>query len=595
MAWSRTVRVEDLVLLPRPRRLVPLGGNVPTDAPVTVTHDPRLRPEGFTILLADGRVAIRHRDASGHRFAQRLLAQILEQCPAGLPALRVDDWPDFPVRAYMLDISRDRVPTRETLARIVDILELCRYNQLQLYMEHTFAYRSHEVVWRDASPLTPADLRWLDGICRAAGIELVPNQNCFGHMERWLRHPAYRWRAECPDGAELLPGVRMPPAVLAPTEENAAFALDLLEELLDNFTSRRVHIGCDETFELGAGASAGRVVAMGRARVWAEHVGRIARRLVAQGWEVLCWADVARQDPRVLHDLPDGVVPVAWTYEAPGRVARLPSGARDVLARLGMDVEAFGGFGPNVAPLADAGASFWVAPGTSAWNSLVGRIDNAWANLADAARTGLAHGSPGYLVTDWGDNGHIQPPPVSWPAVVAGGAFAWCAATNRDLDLAAVCDRYVFCGAEGSMGRALLRAGRQWGRTGQIAFNASPLQAALFPTQAHLVAGAPDAHRVRNVIDELDSVLEDLAVSRPRCPDGELVRRELALATRLARHGALRLLARSGQPVADRDDLRAELAELADEQRACWLARSRPGGLADSMRHFEAALDSYAG
>lgn len=582
------------MLLPRPRRLVPLGGHVPTDAPVTVIQDPRLRPEGYTILLAAGRVVVRHRDAAGRRFAERLLAQVREQCPAALPALRVDDWPDFPVRAYMLDISRDRVPTRETLARIVGILELCRYNQLQLYMEHTFAYRSHETVWRDASPLTAADVRWLDELCRSAGVELVPNQNCFGHMERWLRHPAYRWRAECPEGPELWPGVRMPPAVFAPTEENASFVLALLEELLDNFTSRRVHIGGDETFELGAGASAGLVAAMGRPRVWAEHVGRIARPLAARGWEVLCWADVLRQDPRVLRDLPDGLVPVAWTYEAPGRASQLPAGARDVLGRLGMDVTAFEGFGPNVAPLAGAGTTFWVAPGTSAWNSLVGRIDNALANLADAARTGLAHGSPGYLVTDWGDNGHIQPPPVSWPAVVAGGAFAWCAGANRDLDLAAACDRYVFCDAAGSMACALLRAGRQWGRTGQVAFNASPLQAALFPTQAHLVAGAPDPHRVRSVIDELDGVLEDLAASRPRCPDGELVRRELTLATRLARHGALRLLARSGAPVASRDDLRADLAALADEQRACWLARSRPGGLADSMRHFEAALASYA-
>lgn len=588
------MRVEDLVLVPRPRRLVSLGGWARTDVPAAVVRDPHLPPEGHTLLLAGDRVEIRHRDQAGRRFAERLLAQVREQCPTVAPALRVEDRPDYPVRGYMLDISRDRVPTRETLARLVGILELCRYNQLQLYMEHTFAYRSHEVVWRDASPLTAADVRWLDQLCRSAGIELVPNQNCFGHMERWLRHPEYRWRAECPDGAALLPGMRMPPSVLAPTEENARFVLGLLEELLDNFTSRRVHIGCDETFELGAGASAGLVARMGRVRVWAEHVSRIARPLAARGWQVLCWADVLRRESQVLCDLPDGLVPVAWTYEAPGRLAQLPPGAREVLGHLGMDVTAFEGFGPNVAPLVGAGATFWVAPGTSAWNSLVGRIDNALANLADAAETGLAHGSPGYLVTDWGDNGHIQPPPVSWPAIVAGGALAWCAAANRDLDLAAACDRFVFCDASGVMTGALLRAGRQWARTGQAAFNASPLQAALFPTQAHLVTGEPDPDLVRRVIDELDGVAADLGASQPECSDGELVRRELTLATRLARHGAFRLLAKAGGPLPSRDRLRAELAELTDEQRACWLARSRPGGLPDSLRHFQAALAAYA-
>jgi hypothetical protein len=368
--------------------------------------------------------------------------------------------------------------------------------------------------------------------------------------------------------------------------------LELLDELLENFTSRRVHIGCDETFELGAGASAAAVASQGRPRVWAAHVRRIAGPLTARGRQVLCWADVLRQDPGVVHELPEGLVPVAWTYEAPGRAARLPPRVREVLERLGVDA-AVAGFAANVAPLAEAGAAFWVAPGTSAWNSLVGRIDNAAANLADAAATGLAHGSEGYLVADWGDNGHVQPPSVSWPALVLGGALAWCAAANRDLDLAAVCDRFVFRDGAGEIGTALLRAGRQWCRTGQVAVNASPLQAALFPTQGHLVTGDPDPLKVKDVVGELEDALAGIERSRLACPDAELVRRELALAVRLARHGALRLLGRTGAPAPPGRRMRTELAALAAEHAACWLARSRPGGLADSMRHFEAALASY--
>ena len=64
----------------------------------------------------------------------------------------------FEHRAYMLDISRDRVPTMKTLREIVDLLERCRYNQLQLYTEHTFAYREHSVVWEDADPMTAAEI-----------------------------------------------------------------------------------------------------------------------------------------------------------------------------------------------------------------------------------------------------------------------------------------------------------------------------------------------------------------------------------------------------------------------------------------------------
>ena len=54
----------------------------------------------------------------------------------------------FDHRAYMLDISRDKVPTMSTLRLLVELLARFGYNQLQLYIEHTFAYSAHEAVGR---------------------------------------------------------------------------------------------------------------------------------------------------------------------------------------------------------------------------------------------------------------------------------------------------------------------------------------------------------------------------------------------------------------------------------------------------------------
>src|SRR4029453_13120330 len=103
-----------------------------------------------------------------------------------LPVGTVEDWPDVPVRGVMLDVSRDKVPTMETVRALVDRLAGWKVNQLQLYMEHTFAYRDHEDVWRAASPFTAEEVVELDAYCRARHVELVPNQNCLGHWERWL-------------------------------------------------------------------------------------------------------------------------------------------------------------------------------------------------------------------------------------------------------------------------------------------------------------------------------------------------------------------------------------------------------------------------
>jgi hypothetical protein len=43
-----------------------------------------------------------------------------------------------------------------SVKQLIDLMSNLKMNQLQLYMEHTFAYSDHRVVWQDADPFTPA-------------------------------------------------------------------------------------------------------------------------------------------------------------------------------------------------------------------------------------------------------------------------------------------------------------------------------------------------------------------------------------------------------------------------------------------------------
>jgi hypothetical protein len=587
-------------LFPRPRHLDVHGEGPPTAVVARPTEqvDASLPAEGFVLELSADRALIRHADDRGLAYARRTLGQIVDQASSAsdrLSGMTIRDWPDFPVRGYMLDISRNRVPTRQTLDRIVGLMALARLNHLQLYTEHTFAYRDHGTVWAEASPMTPEDIAWLQQRCAADGIELSANQNTFGHMERWLRHDSYRPRAELPEGRVASDGRFIPPAVLAPTEDNAAFVGGLLDELLALHDSRRVNIGCDETFELGKGVSSADAAERGVTAVYADHVARIARPLTERGYEVLFWADILQKSPSVASVLPEGVVPIVWTYEAPIPEQALTNLPPDIAASIeaaGVDLQAHNGFAPAVDPIASTDLPFWVAPGTSSWNTLVGRIDNAVGNLLDAADVGVDRGAGGYLVTDWGDNGHLQPPSLSWGPLVFGGAVSWCLASNRGLDLPDVLDRWVFADGAGVLGPTLDALGRLWRRTGQKAYNGSPLSAGLL-TGAAMVDGEPDAAKVAATIDHLDDALAAIASSSPTCADAPQVRQELTAAARLARHGAYRLLARAHGPAPTPAALRADLTEAVALQEAAWLARSRPGGLADSLARLHKTLATY--
>ena len=54
----------------------------------------------------------------------------------------------------MLDVSRGKVPTMKSIWELIDLLAKLGYNELQLYVEHTFAFAEHPIVWKEASPLT---------------------------------------------------------------------------------------------------------------------------------------------------------------------------------------------------------------------------------------------------------------------------------------------------------------------------------------------------------------------------------------------------------------------------------------------------------
>ena len=448
----------------------------------------------------------------------------------------------------MLDVSRDKVPTMATLFSLVDRLAGWKVNQLQLYTEHTFAYSKHRAVWEHASPLTADEVRQLDAYCRGRFVELVPNQNSFGHMERWLKHPAYSHLAEAIDGAETPWGFRWPgPFSLCPTDPaSLALLAELYDELLPNFSSGWFNVGCDETFDVGQGRSKAECDRRGTAAVYVDFLRRVNELVTARGRRMMFWGDVILHSPDRIADLPKGAVALQWGYEATHP------------------------FDQEGAAFAAAGVPYYVCPGTSAWNSFAGRTDNAVANARAAAASGLAHGAVGYLVTDWGDNGHLQYLPASYVGFAAGAASAWCLSANRDLDVPAVLDRFAVPG----LGRAWHDLGNVYQACGKTPANGAALFRVMVPSP---MVPNPTDGLTAGGLDATDAAVDAaLALAGPSADP--LAYDELAHTARLLRRCTA--LARTRMNLAPADD--SIVPELVAEHRRLWLARNRPGGLDDS-------------
>ena len=549
----------------------PEGGR--TDEPrVVVPTD-----ESCRLRIDRGGIAIQAATPTGLFRAAATLRQWIasesRQTDAGLEvsAVEIEDRPDFGVRGAMLDVSRNRVPTMAYLKRLIDRLAEWKVNHLQLYVEHTYAYTDHEDVWRDASPFTADEIRELDAFCRQRFIELTPNQNSFGHFHRWLVHDRYRPLAEVPEGFRHPFSIDPEPFSLCATDPGVLELLaGLYDELLPCFGSRRFNVGLDETFDLGRGRSAEACEERGKPAVYLDFLRQVHGLVTERGRQMLFWGDIILEHPDVIDRIPEDAVALCWGYEADHP------------------------FADQCARLAASGRQFWVCPGTSSWNSFGGRLRNAIGNLALAATAGRDAGAQGYLITDWGDHGHLQPTPIAELPLSIGAGFAWSvdaapeAAPGPERNEDAWFDharRFVYDGDD-TMARTVIDLGAIDLDCGGPAMNGTTLFYLL-----RFIDDDLTHRRFRRLsIARLQRTYARLASARERLIPGSSESSHTALdwTSRMmmwcCQLGVARLTAGRGGQLDElapsvRANLAADLRRIADDLPNVWLPTSREGGL----------------
>lgn len=437
------VEISQIRFLPIPRRMVSLGGEVTVQAlkKALVRSSASAGVSGsYRIIATPKAVEITAADAAGGFYAQKTIAQIVRQLgPDGVVSgFEIDDRPEFACRGLSLDVSRDRVPTMEELKSYIDLLATWKINHLQLYVEHTFAYRDHEVVWRDASPFTADEIRELDAFCRERFIELVPMQNSLGHLLRWLCHEPYRRLAECPNGFHT--GWSMSdsdPFSLCPTDERSLeFIESLLDELLPNFSSTLFSGGCDETADIGLGGSREACEKVGRGRVYLDYVRRLNDLVNRKyGRRLMIYGDIIKLHPELFADFPRNILVEEWGY--------------------GADYP----FRENGRRLAEAGIEFCFLTSDSGYSSCSGRTYRWLANIRNAAFAGMKTGAHGLINTEWGDNGHWNTWSSALPGMVYAAAMGWAPRENEKIDIGALLDDFIYVPGSGA-GDLLVDLGR---------------------------------------------------------------------------------------------------------------------------------------
>jgi hexosaminidase len=527
--------------------------------------------QAYRLSIQKARIRIEAASERGWLYGAVTLNQWLDAqgTPNSVDCVLIEDAPKIHRRGYMLDVSRDRMPTMGEFRRVIDQLARLKYNHLELYLEHTFAYVGHAAVSDGASPITADEMSELIALAARRGIEMIPNQNTFGHMHRWLTLPEYNHLAEEPEGTLHAFDYRKEPFGLCAANPGS-FELvdDMLGQLLPLFDSPYFNAGLDETFDLGRGGSAELCEEKGKGAVYMEYLCAVHEMTARRGKRMVFWADILLEHPEVFDQLPKGCVPVIWGYEHDHPL--------DAHAKI----------------LSDIGADFWIAPGTSSWQSLTGRASNCLENIRSAARAAIDHGASGLILTDWGDWGHWQPPSLSNLGVLQFAVQAWSGPDQADPDSHAI-NQVFYSGQEPTLAEAWMQL---WQASEVLADGVlngtSPFYAMRYPKHGLHPEGEWEKRcpgwsleKAQAYDQRLRSVLDKLAALPTEHPDSEELQFLVQLAEWANARAKERGQERSTDPEAD-----AELQSIEAEMARLWLTRSRPGGLSESLRKMRFAL-----
>jgi hexosaminidase len=361
-------------------------------ARTSLAFDPAMQSEGYILVIENRRAYIVAASGSGIFYGVQTLKQLLPLPGAEreLPTGTVRDWPAMRYRGVQDDLSRGPVPTLEFQKHQIRVFASFKANIYSPYFEHTLFYPNEPLAAPPGGAMTPSEVKELVAYARQYHVTILPEQEAFGHLHHVLKYELYQDVAETPHGHVLAPGQ---PGTLP-------LIKDWFTQIAQEFPSPFMHIGADETWDLGRGRTEQQVESQGYGPVYVSFLKQIHDELAPLNRRLLFWGDIGGTDPAAVAGLPKDMIAVHWNYWSTT------------------------GFDKMIEPFAKAGIETWVAPGDANWNQVFPESRTALWNIQGFIRDGQRLGSTGTINTVWNDDGEGLFN-LDWYGVLFGPVAAW--------------------------------------------------------------------------------------------------------------------------------------------------------------------------
>lgn len=281
---------------------------------------------------------------------------------------------DFEQKVMYVDF-RTQVHTIEALKELADKTAADGFTSLLLEYEATFPFEKHATL-QNRYAYTKEEIADLVAYCNNLGLDVIPLQNCMGHMQYILKHDRYADLREDPIEISQVCPLQIKKAVPVFKE--------IFSEVAALHPSKYFHIGCDETFILGhCKKCAAYAEKHGKSKLFVEYVKAMCEIVLDMGKIPVIWADIILKYPENLGELPKELIYLDWNY--------------------GWDVDKFG----KISNLLDANVNLWGAPAIrcSPDDIYLTQWERHFNNLRDYVPFTRKAGYTGIVQTSWSTGG----------------------------------------------------------------------------------------------------------------------------------------------------------------------------------------------
>lgn len=187
----------------------------------------------------------------------------------------------FTMLGVMLDMSRNMVFSVPALEKLFRRLAILGFNTVLLYCEDTYKLDGEPMFGYMRGRYTAEEIRAIDDIGAALGIEVMGCIQTLGHMEQ-----INRWDTAY---ANVIDTARVMRVDTVETE-------NLIDKMLDfwgkNLRSRRIHVGMDEAHDLGLGRYLDANGYTQASSLLINHLIKVTRKCEEKGLKPMIWSDM---------------------------------------------------------------------------------------------------------------------------------------------------------------------------------------------------------------------------------------------------------------------------------------------------------------